>query len=267
MGNLNTIFHKNETYSDLVSDSDNDHYLYGKNGKILPFKEDIDFNQELIKIYNSFVSKINKELLKKLELFTCPYCNLNLVINRSEKHTQAQLDHFFPKTIYPYLSLSLYNLIPSCYSCNHIKLKNILGVSPHDDYLFDENLKISYNLKKIEYPQNSYDMEIIFNYPNDCSKMKKNIDILKLYEVYNNSAIKNEVYQLINQIQYYSDKYLNEITSLFNKDEYKKVNHLQENELVKILFGENLNINELQKREKSKLIRDILLENGINIDF
>lgn len=32
-----------------------------------------------------------------------------------------QFDHFYDKSDYPYLSMSLYNLIPSCSSCNHQK--------------------------------------------------------------------------------------------------------------------------------------------------
>lgn len=62
-------------------------------------------------------------------LFTCPYCNLNPIvvtdISDSDDNTQdtyLDLDHFFPKSRYPYFAVSFYNLIPCCHDCNS-KLK------------------------------------------------------------------------------------------------------------------------------------------------
>lgn len=52
----------------------------------------------------------------------CPYCQQSaaLTIYRDEdgKSFRPTLDHFYPKGEYPFLGLSLYNLIPSCYTCN-----------------------------------------------------------------------------------------------------------------------------------------------------
>lgn len=64
-------------------------------------------------------------LAKKLNIMSCPYCNsqYTLVVNKDSKNSQAkfQFDHFFPKKRFPFLSLSLYNLIPSCANCNLAK--------------------------------------------------------------------------------------------------------------------------------------------------
>lgn len=52
----------------------------------------------------------------------CPYCNAETVyaLEKDEKtgRIKSAFDHFFPRGRYPFLSLSLYNLIPSCYRCN-----------------------------------------------------------------------------------------------------------------------------------------------------
>lgn len=55
----------------------------------------------------------------------CPYCNAETVGNMAylasdgtRRLHQSDLDHFFPKSEYPLLSLSLYNLVPSCCRCN-----------------------------------------------------------------------------------------------------------------------------------------------------
>lgn len=52
----------------------------------------------------------------------CPYCQQSLALtiyfDKKNKSLRPTLDHFYPKKEYPYLALSLYNLIPSCYPCN-----------------------------------------------------------------------------------------------------------------------------------------------------
>jgi hypothetical protein len=52
----------------------------------------------------------------------CPYCQQSLAVtiyrDKKSKALRPTLDHFYPKSEYPYLALSLYNLVPSCYPCN-----------------------------------------------------------------------------------------------------------------------------------------------------
>lgn len=67
-------------------------------------------------------------LLRELNVRVCPYCNRIYTVtlpSRKElkrgeefKATRATFDHFYCKSDYPYLAVSLFNLIPSCYSCN-----------------------------------------------------------------------------------------------------------------------------------------------------
>lgn len=65
-------------------------------------------------------------LCNSLNVSVCPYCNRQYIF-LAEKHeggwiSSAQLDHFLPKSSNPLFSCSFYNLIPSCYCCNHGKL-------------------------------------------------------------------------------------------------------------------------------------------------
>ncbi|MQA18169.1 HNH endonuclease [Rugamonas rivuli] len=60
------------------------------------------------------------ELVEEHKLRICPYCHtshLNFHVHGS-KDMRPPLDHFYPRSRYPYLGTSLYNLIPSCYQCN-----------------------------------------------------------------------------------------------------------------------------------------------------
>lgn len=69
-----------------------------------------------------------------LNLKTCPYCNsqYTLVVNgATKKLAKFQFDHFFSKSRYPFLSLSMYNLIPSCASCNLAKSSKDYNLNEH----------------------------------------------------------------------------------------------------------------------------------------
>lgn len=62
-------------------------------------------------------------LLEQLNIKVCPYCNIQLLpkLARAGKKKDMHLlemDHFLPKSLYPYFSLSFYNLIPACLNCN-----------------------------------------------------------------------------------------------------------------------------------------------------
>lgn len=61
-------------------------------------------------------------LAQQLNIKTCPYCNAQYTLNVQHKTkgvlAKFQFDHFFSKDKYPYLSISLYNLVPSCAICN-----------------------------------------------------------------------------------------------------------------------------------------------------
>ena len=68
------------------------------------------------------------EVAKQLNVKTCPYCNMHYTLYANEpkkrsvtKLARFQFDHFFDKAHYPMLSMSFYNLIPSCGVCNQGK--------------------------------------------------------------------------------------------------------------------------------------------------
>ena len=61
------------------------------------------------------------EILKKMKVTVCPYCNRQYIFTLSNGQVRSQFDHYYPKSRYPYLALSLYNMIPSCSICNMAK--------------------------------------------------------------------------------------------------------------------------------------------------
>lgn len=60
-------------------------------------------------------------LCKEFKYDMCPYCQQSLAMTVFRDGVGAfrpTLDHFYPKFRFPFLALSLYNLVPSCQSCN-----------------------------------------------------------------------------------------------------------------------------------------------------
>ncbi|MBS6239520.1 hypothetical protein AAH082_04430 [Phocaeicola vulgatus] len=73
-----------------------------------------------------YESELNKtEFVKKLDLKICPYCGINFipVLRKGNYNIKPEIDHFFPKSDFPILAFSFYNLIPCCHDCNHKFLK------------------------------------------------------------------------------------------------------------------------------------------------
>jgi hypothetical protein len=65
------------------------------------------------------------EFVKSLGIKTCMHCNTAFTLAIDNDATPNpkivfELDHFYPKSEYPYLSLSFFNLIPCCGNCNRL---------------------------------------------------------------------------------------------------------------------------------------------------
>lgn len=63
------------------------------------------------------------EITKALGIRACPYCNAEEIIvqdlvEEGVRIRSSELDHFYPKELFPYLAISLYNLVPSGSVCN-----------------------------------------------------------------------------------------------------------------------------------------------------
>lgn len=62
------------------------------------------------------------KLIERLDTKICPYCGMSYITTVTKKNgkvkTEATLDHYLPKSKYPFLAMNIYNLVPSCRSCN-----------------------------------------------------------------------------------------------------------------------------------------------------
>ncbi len=92
-------------------------------------EQDTDFSKSMRRVlnYDWFTDKTVKRysayhMCEDLEINVCIYCNRSythtIKTNNGRKISRPTLDHYFSKGIHPLLSVSFYNLIPSCSICN-----------------------------------------------------------------------------------------------------------------------------------------------------
>lgn len=122
-------------------------------------EEDIkDFYKRIHKAfnYNGFRKNLLNQLAVVLNVKTCIYCNQQYTIalgkslkdKVSLKGSKAflQFDHFFGEKEYPIMSMSLYNLIPSCPCCNQKKSARHVSLRLHP-YVSDLSSMLRFRIK------------------------------------------------------------------------------------------------------------------------
>lgn len=268
---------KFENYDYLTLSTDDIEYLKKINLNILLrakfLKEIIDEIGELTKgtdryklLFYIFVEKgyekffsqgKNKEdysaydFVESLGLSTCSYCNRNYTFVVRRGKLRPEIDHFYPKTVYPYLAVNFFNLIPSCQTCNKIKSnnKNFDWLNPYD---------IQNNSFKFTYKPNSIDFAVVekekYNFDSfeiEINGHQSNKELFKLEELYKQH--KDIVLELLIKKVYYPKSYIEELSDFgFSKDE-----------IYRYLFCNYNQDKDLNKRPLSKLIKDISQELGL----
>lgn len=82
-----------------------------------------DFGKDLIDALGceKLQTKVLKKFFHQFQTNTCYYCNSQYTLTFKKNNLESvkfQIDHVFPKKKYPYFSISLFNLVPSCANCN-----------------------------------------------------------------------------------------------------------------------------------------------------
>lgn len=98
-------------------------------------------------------------LQRQLGVKLCPYCNRMYTTTLFGEHRiRPDFDHFYPQSNYPYLAVSLFNLIPSCSMCNRKKsnkaevfykkgkINNRSIIYPYDESFDEQQSRISFRV-------------------------------------------------------------------------------------------------------------------------
>ncbi|WP_404275835.1 hypothetical protein [Exiguobacterium undae] len=211
--------------------------------------------------------------LEELNLSICPYCGSQFIfLYNNGKKTRATLDHFFDKATYPFLAISIFNLVPSCKVCNsdlkstkEFTLDN--NYSPYEKNIVDKiefsidvesvkkGMKIRNENSEIDYYDmfigGSTDFKIKVNYnENDkkiAKKIKGNLETFKLEEFYNKYH-KQYVKSIIRKSHIYNKVYIQALNKSFD------LIFIDENDLLKSIYS---SVEEDKNNILGKLNREI----------
>ena len=216
------------------------------------------------------------KLLSLMGIEVCPYCQRNYISSfeeNNDKRTTADLDHFYPKSLYPFLALSLYNFLPSCQICNS-RFKGTKdtynSVYPYEESFDDLGAKFKTS-KEIIYEilgEKDANFFVEIDYKNlknkdrkKVEKSLKNLGLDKVYKKSHNQYIKD----LLDNIEKYPKNYLESCVEIF--DEYYKDKNKKEKiikyfiDIVKEPYRKRIENGE----PLAKLTKDILDEFKIKI--
>lgn len=76
---------------------------------------------QLNRINKNNPERISYWLQRQLQIPVCPFCNRIYTTTLFRESVRPAFDHFYPRSEYPYLAVSLFNLIPICDICNNAK--------------------------------------------------------------------------------------------------------------------------------------------------
>lgn len=217
------------------------------------------------------------DISNKLNVNTCPYCNrnyINTVIDKKGKHIiRPTFDHFFPQSKHPFLALSFYNLVPSCYYCNS-STKNAATIRidthihPYKEG-FDKDatfhILIS-NLKPNKSDPENYTLFFADNMiplsPNDRFRKifggvrgvetpnEGNINLFKLKDIYQSHL--DIVGELVVKCDKLSSSYAKSLQPLFSSLGTSR------EEFYQYYFGNYFNEKNFHRRPMAKLTKDVV---------
>jgi hypothetical protein len=213
----------------------------------------------------------NYALTLALDLSVCPYCNrnwINTVVNgvyknkkgyARKKVTNPQLDHFFSKSDFPLFRLSIFNLIPSCETCN-ARLKKDIEFDYEKQlhpYVNGYGTNINFRTEPKDLDSfwglgNSYNVELNYEGEEDASLIKRtksNHEIFEIDTIYKEHCdIISEVY-LKRTVS--SEKYMEMMQKQFPDAKLTK------KELYRLAFGNYYDEADFKRRPFAKLTKDI----------
>ena len=153
----------------------------------------------------------------------------------------------------PLFSICLYNLIPCCYACNHIKSNKPINVSPFNESIDREQLRISFEPSSADFITNKSSMAVNFLAHGDDGQ--KILDDLKLLNIYTSYQSHNDyLNELIKKAYIYNDSRIKELYDLLGNTVASK------EELYRLIFGNYIDYSNINSRPLSKLTQDILKE-------
>lgn len=215
----------------------------------------------------------NNEIQDDLDLTACPYCNRNFikiikVTNRhgvKEASPKGQLDHFFPRSLYPYLAICKYNLVPCCPTCNgpsgkYDKDTRDKGVVSPYELNDTDGLKFKMSVKggeilNLEHCAQGITISVDTSLNPNMDHNEEMFHLEQIYQTHTDYAA--EIY--IKKVMKENDIYLHATKGMLKKHRINLTN----DDVRRIVNGFYTNPNDFSKRPLSKFRTDLSKDMGL----
>ena len=221
----------------------------------------IDDNEDSTKLtetqkdyFYTLYQRLNKpQYIDDLDITVCPYCNRNYIFNFKKTkslNTTAQLDHFFDKSTYPYFSVSIFNLVPSCQTCNQRKSKKSDVIYHPFIESLNDDVKFKLKIKDSKFYYDKDSLEIEKEIVKNEEKVNSHIETFNIQNLYNEH--KDIALELIQKAQIYNESYIDELYQKYEGTLFKN-----REDVLRHITGGYIDDIDINKRPLSKLIKDI----------
>lgn len=222
-----------------------------------------EFNKIISSIlnYKELRNKFLPEFYHSLNIKTCVYCNANFTTTIEKQkgvfESKFQFDHILSQDDYPHFSISIFNLVPSCFKCNNIKRNNNITFQLYSDSIPKNEYKFSLDkLGLIKYFKtfDNSNIEINFFDPNYANKklnsLEHNFNISKIYKEHKDIAE-----EIILKSYIYNESYVKDLSNFI----HLKFQNFQV-PFDRLFIGNYMEEKDSLKRPLSKFTQDIFKE-------
>lgn len=195
-------------------------------------------------------------ITKKKGQNVCTYCNRQYIFtvenneDSNEKIARPELDHWFPKELYPIMSLSFYNLIPCCKLCNSsAKGSSLFNFNTHIHPYCNDKPNPEFKFGYMPNPNGTWCVDFIkLN-----GKEKNMVDDFCLKEMYH-CHDGYEITEILNLATKNSGTYLKNLLQVILHD----FSPMSIEDVYRMLFGTEYLPQNQDKRPLSKLKHDLI---------
>ncbi|ACM92198.1 conserved hypothetical protein [Nautilia profundicola AmH] len=215
-------------------------------------------------LYNKLRGEWGKEIVEITGIKVCPYCNRNYIFNYKENNnnlkTTIELDHYFPKSKYPYLALNPYNLIPICHTCNKKKSDESFKIYPYKDNI-DDYFKFKFKFVNNEMSKEDIKKYSFFDEKFIEIEIEEKTSLDEWYKEYIEGLYaehKDIISEMLLREHIYPESFIQELYNNYGRLLFNSIDEIQG--LIHCNYVEKEKIN---KRPLSKFLKDISEELGL----
>lgn len=201
------------------------------------------------------------QYIRQLGLKTCVYCNANFCVTDEDENTYYDLDHWRPKSLYPWACTSFFNLQPVCPVCNRNK-----GNDEDLRYfgLYESDKQVEQDVLHFTFPKSDVAEFILWHKPdsinvcleaydaaNDgiCDHMNDKLHIDSLYKEH-----KDVVEETIWRKWVSNGSWIKSINEGLGRSGL----HLTPEEVDRLIYGTYMRHEDIHKRPLTRLIQDVM---------